>query len=153
MRKNILLVPLITATSFILEGCESVPKKLITGWWSVDKVIFDKRNIIPCFTLNILEFKPDNTCLVPSTLPTYCSSLEAFAKYGDWNFDEAHMILVINSKNKFFDKKYHIKFIDDTIRNMLVMKLISSTDTIICRKGMYFYNAQEMKKIINYNRF
>lgn len=107
---------------------------------------------MPCFTLNVLRFRKDNTCLVPSTSPLYCPTIKAFTGQGNWVFQPADMVLIINSKNKFFDKKYHVKFYDDTIKDRLTMRLSSSTDTITCTKGLYLFTAQELKDLLRSNK-
>ena len=133
-------------------GCTSKAEKAIIGWWQVDKILYDNKNIMPCFTSNILRFRKDNTCLVPFTSQLYCPTIKAFTEQGNWVFHQDEMVLIINSKNQFFDKKYHVKFYDNKIKNRLVMRLSSSTDTIICTKGFYSYDSLEVKDILHFNK-
>jgi hypothetical protein len=134
-----------------LYSCTPAPQEAIAGVWSVDKITTRGESVASCFISNVLDFKPDGNCILLETLPEDCPLLKAETEYGNWNFDEHTTQLIINSPNAFFDKKYRVHFVDDTLRRMLVMCLTTPEDTIICRKGLYEYDKQTVQSLVNLN--
>jgi hypothetical protein len=134
-----------------LTSCAPASQEAIAGAWSVDTISTRGESVTSCFLSNVLDFKSDGSCALLKTLPEDCPLLKAKTEYGNWNFDEHTTQLIINSPNAFFNKKYRVHFVDDTLRRMLVMRLTTPEDTIICRKGLYEYDKQTVQSLVNLN--
>jgi|GEM_PF-1359681 len=140
--KNKLVIALI-AMWCLMASCRNKVKNTITGWWTIDTIIYQGYEIRPCLLSNWLEFYESGILQLP-TPEDRCSNL--FSEYntkGTWRTlqpDSIPLQIVIESKNVIFKGSHQVVFRDDAEDHLLKMEIKSDSLYVVCRKGLFDYD-------------
>lgn len=140
MKKELVLI--LFALLLISSSYSNDVKSTITGWWTIDTILYNKRDIKPCLLGNSIIF--DGDLRLPITENSYPEILTEFNSSGNWDVvknDEAPLLLEIKSENKIFSGQHKIVFRGDNQNKLLKMEIISSNLYVVCRKGLFDYDA------------
>lgn len=134
----------------ILSSCRSKIDYTITGWWTIDSIIFKGNDIRYCLLSNSIDFNQSD-CKLPIT-ENFCNGIvESWERKGNWNTfsnDNSMFNIDIQSKNVIFNGRHRIVFYKNETQKLLMMEFISNDLTMVCRKGLYDYDRNI--KTINY---
>ena len=126
---------------------ENKASKAISGWWSIDTVIYQGYDLKYCANNSITFDK--NTVMLSTTHHRCPEIIETWDENGIWDLyaKEDSIQLKINTKNRMFNGTYNIQFYKDPKKKLLKMKITSDSIYIICRKGMFCYDCE--KSLVN----
>jgi hypothetical protein len=129
---------------FLLIGCGNEVDQVLRGTWSIDTIYYKEKDIRNCVLTNVIEFE-ETFCELPTT-ENYCNGLNEYVSRGTWGTfqtDSIPLLLTIASDNKVFSGNHRINFKKDEINKLLKMELKSDSLYMICRKGLFNYDASK----------
>lgn len=141
MQNKVIIV--LVAICCLTASCRNKVKNIITGWWTIDSLIYMNYDIRTCLLSNSFWFNKNGSIDLP--IPkNYCSELVTeYNRKGMWSTlktDKIPLLMRIESKNVIFRGTHQIIFRDDATNHLLKMEIKSDSLYVVCRKGLFDYD-------------
>lgn len=130
----------------MLMSCKDNVETTVTGWWTIDTLIYNNTEMLTCLVGNSIEFYDNGSCKLPVTEERCPSVLIEYEQNGRWKIERSTAIplsLKMESKNQLFKGIHQITFKDDKENGLLKMVVTSNNLYLVCRKGMFDYDHKQ----------
>lgn len=122
---------------FILFSCNYKLNKKIVGTWTIDEIIVGGQNIRLDLLVNMIGFKKDGDCYLPTTMDQNKADIKGvwiLTQIGNKNY------IKINSSNKVFAGTYELAFENDYENKLFKMILKSDKVYLKCSKLLHDFD-------------
>ncbi|MEQ7800282.1 hypothetical protein ABDJ41_10790 [Pedobacter sp. ASV1-7] len=130
----------------IVCSCNNSIQKGVEGFWTIDKIVYKKKDFFFDVLSNIIIFK-NKDCTLPILDLKDAENLGVLAcdKKGRWKvftLKSNNSIIEFDTENEMFRGKHNIRFIKDEHNKLLKMEITSPNLYILCTKGLVNYDSQ-----------